>query len=395
MMTKAEKEMELYLHIPFCAQKCAYCDFLSAPADEGTIQEYVDALIKEIEGYRGSFEDSLVSTVFMGGGTPSILKPEQTEEIFETLYKNFHIESNAEITMEVNPGTASPEKISAWKNAGINRLSIGLQSVNEKELKLLGRIHDYSQFLDTFNMASRAGFDNINVDLISAVPGQTKESWVKTLNTVAGLNPRHISAYSLIVEKGTPFYEMYGEQTAKGKKSGHTFLPLPDEEEERLMYEATRQVLEAKDYHQYEISNYAKDGYECRHNLGYWERVPYLGIGLGASSLIHNTRFHNTTDYREYLQKISRKETISREIEHLSLNAQMEEFMFLGLRKIKGISLERFEKIFGRSIWDIYGAAIKKLKQEGLIRIEGEKLLLTEHGIDISNYVFCEFLIDE
>ena len=268
-----KKELELYLHIPFCVRKCAYCDFLSAPADDKTRQEYVDTLIQEIKSYREEFREYRVSTVFVGGGTPSILTGRQIREIFRNLKDNFEIDEKAEITIEVNPGTVTEEKLSAWKQAGINRISIGLQSVNDIELKMLGRIHDYQQFLETYRLIRESGFHNVNVDLISAIPGQTLESWSQTLRTVAELNPEHISAYSLIIEEGTPFYELYGEKGEQ--KSGgdmyeytqfsgmdHTAsLPaLPDEETDRAIYEATENILKEYGYARYEISNYAKEG---------------------------------------------------------------------------------------------------------------------------------------
>lgn len=397
-----KKELELYLHIPFCVKKCAYCDFLSAPADEKTRQEYVDTLIQEIEGYRAAFyERCRVSTIFIGGGTPSILEAEQMEKIFTALLRSFQIEEHAEITIEVNPGTVTRDKLSAWKRAGINRLSIGLQSTDNRELKLLGRIHTWEQFLETYQMAREQGFDNINIDLISAIPGQTVESWAKTLSQVAELNPEHISAYSLIIEEGTPFYEQYGEEETMQRRSPNkqgkdVFLPpLPDEDTERTVYELTADFLSGYGYSRYEISNYAKESFACRHNLGYWERTEYLGIGLGASSLIGRTRFHNTADYRTYIEKIKSREDIREEIEELSKADEAEEFMFLGLRKTEGISIQKFQDIFGKPITEVYGKQIDKLFKEGLLEIDRGYIRLTKHGIDVSNAVFVEFLDPE
>ncbi len=395
-----KKELELYLHVPFCVRKCAYCDFLSAPADEKTRREYVYTLIQEIQGYKEAFYGQYhVSSVFIGGGTPSILEADQMERIFAALHQSFQIAEDAEITIEVNPGTASEEKLLAWKKVGINRLSIGLQSTDDRELKMLGRIHTWKQFLETYRMAREQGFDNINIDLISAIPGQTVESWTRTLGQVAELNPEHISAYSLIIEEGTPFFERYGESaqrmSADTEQDVKALPPLPDEETERTIYELTADLLAQYDYERYEISNYAKPGYACRHNLGYWDRKEYLGIGLGASSLIGSTRFHNTADYKNYIEKVQRQEGIREEIEELSKAEEAEEFMFLGLRETRGISIQKFQDAFGKPIAEVYGKQIEKLCQEGLLEEEGGYIRLTKHGIDVSNAVFVEFLEPE
>lgn len=393
------KELELYIHIPFCVKKCAYCDFLSAPAGELEQRKYVDALIKEIEFNRDEFSGYLIRTVFMGGGTPSDLKGEETARIFQALRGNFHVDENAEITMEVNPGTVTKEKIVQWKESGVNRLSIGLQSVNDEELRMLGRIHTYEQFLDTWELVRAGGFDNVNIDLISAIPGQTAESWERTLRTAAELGSEHLSAYSLIVEEGTPFYDRYGEN------SGNTgnWPPLPDEDTERRIYEDTAGILKEYGFHRYEISNYARPGYECRHNLGYWERREYLGLGIGASSLIGNQRFHNTADMEKYLnvckdmekgkEQFGRQTFLHEDMEELSEKDCMEEFMFLGLRKTAGILCSEFRKLFGKNVEEVYGEPIRRFTGQGLLKREGGMLRLTERGIDMSNYVFSDFLL--
>ena len=295
-----KKELELYVHIPFCVKKCAYCDFLSEPAGEAEKAAYTEALLREIENRKEAYSGYRISTVFLGGGTPSVLTGEDTALIFSSLRENFDISGEAEITMEVNPGTVTKDKAHAWRQCGINRLSIGLQSADDRELKMLGRIHTLENFRDTWELVRRAGFRNINIDLISAIPGQTEESWERTLRTAAELGPEHLSAYSLIIEEGTPFYERYGS----GEKDlcGGALPMLPDEDTERRIYQMTEAVLEEYGYHRYEISNYAKQGYECRHNLGYWGRKPYLGLGLGASSLVEEQRFHNTSDMRKYME---------------------------------------------------------------------------------------------
>ena len=382
------RELELYIHIPFCVKKCAYCDFLSGPASNQQIEEYVQALIEEIRYYKEFVKKYEVSTVFWGGGTPSLLTGEQMKALMETLRQTFFIRQNAEITMEANPGTVTVEKLLACQKAGINRISFGLQSVNNEELKMLGRIHTYEEFLESYEAARKAGFQNINVDLISAIPKQTVSSWEQTLQTIISLQPEHISAYSLIVEEGTTFAKLYGE----GCKLEHL---LPTEEDERRMYERTEELLREAGYHRYEISNYAKEGYECQHNLGYWERKEYLGLGLGTSSLIEETRFHNTDEMEEYLRDASNPILLRREQEKLDRQEQMEEFVFLGLRKIRGIQEEKFAEMFGEDIWDCYGKNLERVIKEGLLEREEGVLRLTRKGIDVSNYVFYEILSDD
>lgn len=380
-----KKELELYIHIPFCVRKCAYCDFLSNPANQETREVYVNALIKEIQAYGEMASDYVVTTIFLGGGTPSILEGAQMKRIFEAVREIFEIRQDAEITMEANPGTVTREKLQIYRETGINRISFGLQSVNNEELKMLGRIHSYEEFLESYQLARECGFENINIDLISAIPKQTLRSWEETLNKVICLNPEHISAYSLIVEEGTPFADMYGEG-CPGEKE------LPSEEEEREIYKRTEELLLKAGYHRYEISNYAKEGKECRHNLGYWERKEYLGIGLGASSLINNVRFHNIEELSFYIQNSKSLKEIQCDREVLSETEQMEEFVFLGMRKMQGISVIEFEKTFGKSIWECYGANIERLQKERLIEVEQDMLRLTRRGIDVSNYVFAEIL---
>lgn len=403
---KGKKELELYIHIPFCVKKCAYCDFLSAPSDRETRHRYVDALIREIHQQKATCQNYEVTTIFMGGGTPSLLEAADAARIFDALRQCFHVSEDAEITMEVNPGTVTRDRADAWKAAGVNRISIGLQSADNRELRLLGRIHTYGEFLHTWMMVRERGFARVNVDLISAIPGQTKESWERTLRTVAELAPEHISAYSLIVEEGTLFYEIYGESSHSSEINMSSLYPtLPDEDTEREIYRMTGEILAEYGYHRYEISNYAKEGCECSHNLGYWERKEYLGMGLGAASLIGEERFSNTSDLETYLAAFSDDserqcvdpsqgdlQKIIRTSEHLSVQDQMAEFMFLGLRKIKGVTEEDFYRAFGRTLQDVYGQQIEELKGNGLLIEDGGRFFLTERGIDISNYVFTKFL---
>lgn len=377
---KNKKDLELYIHIPFCIRKCKYCDFLSGHSNEKDRQKYVESLCRKIRSYGKLAEAYRVVSIFVGGGTPSILEEEQISQIFRAVYAVFAVESDAEITLEMNPGTVTMEKLMAYRRCGINRLSMGLQSTDDRELEALGRIHTYETFLESYALARETGFKNINVDLMSAIPYQTRESYQKTLKRIAELDPspEHISAYSLIIEEGTPFYKRYGD--------GAHAEELPSEEEERQMYQDTIEVLKKYGYHRYEISNYAKDGYECRHNLGYWKRTEYLGIGTGAASLIQNRRFTAA--------KLPEEEWLPEQnVEILSVENQMEETMFLGLRLMKGVSVTEFETKFGRTIESVYGTVIERLKEEKLLVQDGNYIRLTEHGIDISNYVMSEFLL--
>lgn len=415
-----KKPLGIYLHIPFCIRKCLYCDFLSAPSDETTRENYVNALLAEIDAQAPLYEDFQVRTVFFGGGTPSLLMPEQIADILERLYQRFSFleQKEMEITLEANPGTLTEEKLRAWRQAGVNRLSIGLQSAHDEELKSLGRIHTWKEFLWGYEAARRAGFSNLNIDLMSALPGQSVESWMDTLESVAGLRPEHISAYSLIIEEGTPFYDWYGPKDAVsekrqegeahsgGSESGiragwmEERKPLPSEEEDRLMYERTGAFLAKKGYDRYEISNYALPGAACRHNLSYWERTDYAGFGLGAASLRENVRWSNTPDLEEYLAHSGQRgeETrIKREMTRLSVQDQMEEFMFLGLRKTEGVSASAFERLYGKPLDAVYEEPVKRLIREGLlIRYRKENgavyFRLSDRGIDVSNYAFAMFL---
>ncbi len=382
------KELELYLHIPFCERKCAYCDFLSAPADLPVRISYIKKLQEEIAYYGSEFEEYQVSSIFLGGGTPTILEGYQLAAILETVKKYFRLVADAEITVECNPGTLTAGKAEKLVQAGFNRLSMGLQSADDRELQLLGRIHNFAQFLESYDLARKAGFENINVDLMSALPGQTLKSWQNTLQKVTALRPEHISAYSLIIEEGTPFYERFAEDERIREEGGHPRL-LPEEAIERQMYELTQCFLHTKGYERYEISNYAKPGSECRHNCGYWTRKDYLGLGLGASSLVGHQRFQNTSDLKEYLEQ----EYHHIHTETLDKKSEMEEFMFLGLRLMTGISRQQFEKTFQVTLDSVYGEVLRKLKSEQLIEEVAGYVRLTEYGIDVSNYVLSEFLL--
>ena len=372
--------LELYVHIPFCVRKCQYCDFLSGPSDEETKDRYIEALLKEIRAAEHT-EDYEIVSVFIGGGTPSALKAEAIASVMRTLQEKFFFCEDAEVTIEVNPGTVDPEKLTIYRNVGINRLSLGLQSTDAEELKLLGRIHSYEEFLKSYEWAREAGFSNINIDLMFAIPGQTGEAWRQHLYQVAELNPEHISAYSLIIEEGTPFAEQN--------------LDLPDEDTEYQMYEDTAEILERYGYRQYEISNYAKQGYMCRHNAGYWQRLEYLGFGLGASSLYGGMRFSNTHQMQEYLKESRNPDQIRKDVTVLSRNEQIEEFMFLGLRMTEGISEKKFEENFNVRLMDIYGDILQKYEETGFMEHIETKWRLTRKGIHVSNHILADFLLDE
>ncbi len=412
--------LELYIHIPFCVRKCNYCDFLSFPAGKEIVERYVRALEEEIRrtgeavygqngrpgetvyGQNGRPEEAVygragggktevrpgsapkISTVFVGGGTPSVLEPEQIRNLFSCLRESFLLEADAEISMEGNPGTLNREKLSVCREAGINRLSLGLQSADDGLLQTLGRIHTWEQFLYNYQDARQAGFRNINIDLMSSLPGQSLENYVKTLETVTALEPEHISSYSLILEEGTPFFA-----------SEEIRRQLPDENTDREMYEKTKEILHEKGYERYEISNYAKPGFACRHNLGYWDEVPYLGLGLGASSYYKNARFSNETDIRTYMENPFVPFLGRNDYECCDEKSRMEDYMIFGLRKMAGVSLSRFEKEFGTAAEEIYGGVIDRYVGMGLLVLEGDRLRLTDAGIDVSNRIFEDFLLME
>ena len=382
-----KKELELYFHIPFCVKKCNYCDFLSAPCTREQKEAYMGALFAELEGRAAEYQDYTVVSVFIGGGTPSIIPEAGIAKLLRIVKEEYDLQENAEITIEVNPGTVNREKLQNYYQAGVNRLSIGLQSAENRELQTLGRIHTYEQFLDTYSLARELGFTNINVDVMSALPGQDLDSYRNTLYRVLNLQPmpEHISAYSLIVEEGTVF----AKWEAEGK------LDLPDEDSERHMYEETGRILETAGYHRYEISNYSLEGMECRHNCGYWTRKSYVGFGIGAASLVENIRFRNTDELKWYIENpLGCRE----ELQVLSVEEQMEETMFLGLRMTAGVSCEAFQAYFGKSLKQVYGEVIDKNLETGLLRYKenekGSYLQLTEKGLDVSNYVMSQFLFD-
>ena len=375
------RELSIYLHIPFCVRKCLYCDFLSAPAGKEEIERYVNLLLREIKEQSIFYGDHRVISIFLGGGTPSLLPAADVERILEQIRRCYPVAADAEITIECNPGTVTAEKLQHYITGGINRLSVGLQSTDDAELARIGRIHSYRDFLESYRLAREAGFGNINVDLMAALPGQSVDSYRRTLERVTALAPEHISAYSLILEEGTPLYV---------NRSSYTF---PTEEEDREMYVLTGKYLEEAGYRRYEISNYAREGFACRHNRVYWRRGDYAGFGLGASSMVGNVRWKNPEKYASYAAYVEQAEKREAdEVQVLTAQEQMEEFMFLGLRLAEGVDVEEFQSLFGKSMEEVYGEPIAAFEAQGLLRRKGRMLALTPRGIDVSNVVFAAFL---
>ncbi len=377
----------IYVHIPFCVKKCDYCDFLSMRADDKEKEDYVTALLDEIKAYGGMLSDYVVDTIYFGGGTPSILDTFLTKKIMDAIRCNFDISKDAEISIECNPGTVTYEKTEAYRNIGINRISFGLQSANDNELKAIGRIHSYEQFLESYDYAKKAGFKNINVDLMEGLASQTIKSYSATLKKVCVLNPAHISAYSLILEEGTPLYNRVYEARSRGIEI------LPDDDVEASMYELSSKLLQKNGYMRYEVSNYAKTGFECRHNIRYWKRGEYIGFGIGASSLIKNVRHTNTSDIKNYIENAGKTNKIVAKSEKLSIKDQMEEYMFLGLRMVEGVSIKKFHDEFGKKIDEVYAKVFENLRGKGLIESRGDMVRLTPRGMDIGNVVLAEFLL--
>lgn len=375
------KEVGLYIHIPFCKQKCWYCDFPSFPCKEYLMEEYIEALIKEINNRIDN--NTNIKTIFIGGGTPTYLSSEQLLKLGKKITE-LNLNKNIEFSVEANPGTLSEDKLKALKSIGVNRLSMGLQAVQDYHLKAIGRIHTFKEFKENFKMARKIGFDNINVDLMFGLPNQTLQEWIDTLNTICDLNPEHISAYGLILEEGTAFYKLYENDK----------LNIPDEEIERKMYKATLEVLNRNGYKQYEISNFSKKHRECTHNLIYWNLDEYIGVGSGSSSYLDNLRISNESNIEKYIESINDGKYGAQEQFENSIKDNMEEFMFMGLRKIKGISIENFHKKFNKNIYQVYGEIINKHKKLNLLEEKDGNIVLTSKGIEISNFVMSDFIID-
>lgn len=427
MKNLKKRELSLYVHIPFCKAKCNYCDFLSfSDCGYGRHKQYVTAMCKEIEAYKSIADQYVVQTIFLGGGTPSYIDASFVEKIMDKIREVFFVDKQAEITIEGNPDSLTKDKLSIYRQAGINRLSIGLQSASDNLLKVLGRVHNYDQFIAAYSSARQVGFSNINVDLMSGLPGETTESYLTTLAKVVELQPEHISAYSLIVEEGTPLCD-----------NEELLELLPSEELDRQLYARTKMLLKNSRYERYEISNYARTGYACRHNLVYWTGGEYLGVGLGASSYLQvwmddekceKIRFQGVENIDEYIGRFSNCEGMAttpgmdlsygnedsdlhqyhryeenlllefvrdyyKNLQFLKRKDEMEEFMFLGLRCIKGVSKKDFKIRFGVEIESVYGKVLQKYMVQELLLEKDDRICLSDAGIDVSNVIMAEFML--
>ena len=387
------KNMGLYIHIPFCKSKCKYCDFISFANKEDILDEYIKWLKYELiqvgDGNKSDYAGGLdklinLKTIYIGGGTPSFINSRYIKEILDEVNKHFNVDDNAEITLEMNPGTVNEKKIVEYKEAGINRLSIGLQSTHNKILKQIGRIHTYEDFLEAYNLARKIGFKNINVDLMLGLPEQSLEELVSSVEAIIKLNPEHISIYSLILEENTALYD----EVNSGK------ICLPDDELERKMYWKTKKMLENAGYIHYEISNFAKKGYESRHNISCWNGEEYIGIGAAAHSYTNNIRYSNIDKIEEYINNFKIGEELDNLIFHekQDMESKMKEYMILGLRKLDGISIKEFKSNFTENPIFKFKNELKKLVEEGLLVIDGDKIKLTDKGLDFANLVWEEFV---
>lgn len=391
--------MELYIHIPFCMKKCDYCDFLSASYDRDMRIAYTEALCREIEFFGKKYKRQKIETIFIGGGTPSWLEVELMEKIMLTVKKSFKIHEEAEISMEVNPGTTARDALVSYKSWGLNRLSIGLQSANDDELKILGRIHTYERFLKTFEYARKCGFYNINIDIMTGIPHQTFEKLEYTMKRVISLKPEHVSAYALQIEEGTPFAEKYSDDVRRLKAGVDKTRFLPNEDTAWKLGKLAQMMLEEKGLKRYEISNYALPGMECIHNTGYWVRRPYLGVGIGAASFLDHTRYSNERDIFAYIKHCdnlgddaSIDSPMWDTVIPLSKKDERAEFMYLGLRMTRGISREEFKQNFGQDIEVYYGKQLSDLMRQDLIEMDSGRIALTDRGMDVSNIVLANFI---
>lgn len=374
------KQLGIYIHIPFCVRKCLYCDFVSYAKKENVVEKYIEALQKEILNWKKSNKDVKIKTIYIGGGTPSCIDSKFITEILNLI----NIKNAEEITIEVNPGTVNKEKLYDYKNAGINRLSIGLQSTNNELLKKIGRIHNYEQFLETYKMARKVGFNNINVDLMIGLPGQTMDDLKTSLEDIINLNPEHISVYSLILEDETPLKKMIE----------NNILKLPEEDLERQMYWYTKDFLKINGYKHYEISNFAKQGFYSKHNMDCWEQKEYIGFGISAHSYIDRKRFGNISNLDNYIKNCIEGGFDKNRIieEEQDKKDEMKEYMILGLRKINGISIQKFENKFNENPIILFKKELNKLFNEGLIIIDGDIIRLSNKGLDFANIVWEEFI---
>lgn len=388
-----EKNIGLYIHIPFCKKKCEYCDFKSYSGKEYLIDDYMKWLkyeIKEVgEGNRLDYENELddlaiVKTIYIGGGTPSAIESRYISQILSEIKESYNIADDVEITIEINPGTINKEKLTDYKSSGVNRLSIGLQETHNNLLKSIGRIHSFEDFMNTYNLARNIGFNNINVDLMLGLPDQRLIDLEESLDTIIDLNPEHISVYSLIIEEGTPFYDKLKDNQ----------IILPKDEIERQMYWLTKSKLENSGYIHYEISNFAKKGYESKHNLSCWNQGEYIGIGVAAHSYTNNVRYSNIDSIEKYIDNFENDNVMDNFVFHEKQNkeSKMKEFMILGLRKIEGVQIQNFKNRFGENPIFLYRRELRKLVDEDLIEIDGDKIKLTKKGLNFANLVWEEFV---
>ena len=375
------KEVSLYIHIPFCKQRCFYCDFPTFAGKERFREDYVEALIKEIEDKCSNY---LIKTIFIGGGTPSYLEEKELEKLLIAVSK-LNLSDKLEYSIECNPGTVNEDKLKIMKKYGINRISFGLQSCNNQILKKIGRIHTFKEFLENYNLARKIGFNNINIDLMYGLPNLTIQDWKDTLEKISELRPEHISAYSLIIEEGTAFYKLYEKDK----------LELPSEDDERVMDKLTKDILKSNGYHQYEISNFALPGKECEHNKVYWSLEEYIGVGSASSSYIDGYRLVNTSNINDYIEKINNNISVVIDKYENTIEDEMEEFVFMGLRMVSGIDLLKFKKKFGVDINSIYKEVIEKNIKDGLLVVEENKMFLTAKGMELSNSVMSDFILDK
>ena len=375
------KEVRLYIHIPFCRQRCFYCDFPTFSGKDHLREEYVDALIKEI---RDKCTKYLIKTIFIGGGTPSYLGENELEKLLKTV-SELNLSKNIEYSMECNPGTVNEEKLKIMKKYGVNRISFGLQSCNDELLKNIGRIHTFKEFLENYKLARKIGFDNINIDLMYGLPNLTIEVWKDTLEEICKLKPEHISAYSLIIEEGTVFYNLYEKDKLK----------LPSEDDERIMDKMTKDILISNGYHQYEISNFSLKNRECEHNKVYWSLDEYIGVGSASSSYINGYRLTNESNIGEYIRRVkSNEDTVVDKYKNLRED-EIEEFIFMGLRMLSGIDLLKFNRKFGVDIYSIYKNVIEKNIDDGLLIINKDRMYLTTKGVELSNRVMSDFILEK
>lgn len=375
------RNIGLYIHVPFCKRKCYYCDFVSYEnVDDDVIFAYFSALENELIYYKENYEIE-IDTIYIGGGTPSSISAKYIFEILEFIYSNFKIKSNCEITIEANPESITQEKLQSYSLAGVNRLSVGIQSLNDVELRAIGRVHSSEVALKILSVVPLY-FVNFSVDVITGLPYQTFKSFMQTLKTLLEFSPPHMSIYSLKIEEGTPLFERYEEYKNL----------LPSEDGERRMFWWARRILSEVGLYHYEISNFAKKSFECKHNLKYWNAEEYIGVGCAAHSFFEGYRYYNTSNINKYIKKIKENGLAIEEKEFISREEREKEFIILGLRKIEGLSLEEFRKRFGVEFEIKYNFQIEKLKKYGLIEVNNRRLKLTERGIDLANLVWREFV---